>query len=427
MKNLKLELFEFKKGLSFEQSDISNIVEAHMNGLDIHSEKAIVNSLNERLAIYTYDDSVNSLLENLNSDVEENELEYELKDLYRTVEKKDNNMVYRQPLNVILEIINMKDDRDRMSKIMNELSVYNWVPEIRTFMTNLTGTPEQKANLLNGGSSNEVFTIVEQVEGGHIAFLHDSWFLLQEDSIDKAILEEHVKDNDKLRMLRTLESALKYTDITESRIDFKISENLVVGISTKNPNETFINEEKMNKETSLENLFSSPIIPIVNKNFFPLIKEVASNIDKFVDLDVVRKVENITNPFKDIYVFNYKANNYLYTIDTRYGNSFYKYESAMELIDDVKNEMQYDITHFFENKLSKEVKMQRRLEDKIREISVDIEDIDRNIDKVETNIEMLGESKVLDQALKSLTRKKVDLEKELKSIKELQYKEVIQK
>lgn len=427
MKNLKLELFEFKKGLQFEQSDISNIVEAHMSGLDHHSEKEIVQSLNERLAIYTYDDDVNSLLENLNNDVEENNLEYELKDLYRTVEKKDNNMVYRQPLNVLLEIINMKDDNDRMSKIMNELSVYNWVPEIRTFMTNLTENPEKRTNLLNGGSAYDVFTIVESVEEGHIAFLHDSWFLLKEDSIDKAILEEHVKDNEKLRMLRTLESALKYSEVKKDRIDFKISENLVVGISTSNPNETFINEERMNKETSLENLFSSPIIPIINKNFFPLIKEVASNVDKFVELDIVRKVENITNPFKDVYVFNYKDNNYLYTIDARYGNSFYKYESVMELIDDVKNEMNYDLTYFFENKLSKEVKMQRRLEDKIREISIDIEDLDRNIDKVETNIEMLGESKVLDSALKSLTKKKTNLEKELMSIKELQYKEVIQK
>jgi hypothetical protein len=39
MKNLKLELFNFKKDLSLDQEEISTIVEGHMNACNQHSEK----------------------------------------------------------------------------------------------------------------------------------------------------------------------------------------------------------------------------------------------------------------------------------------------------------------------------------------------------------------------------------------------------
>jgi hypothetical protein len=420
MKDLKVKLFGFKKGLEFEQSDISNIVEAHMKALDNSSEKRVIQSLTEQLEIHSYDDDVKSLLENLGEDMRNYELLYELKDLYKVVESRDNGMVYRHPLNVLLQIINLETDDDRMNKIMNELAVYDWVPEIKLFIHNLTTSPEKKQNLLNGGSSNSVFTIVEAVEDGHVAFLKDSWFLLQDESIDKCVLEDHVTDMDQLRLLRTLESALQFSEISEDRIDFKISENLVIGVAVKG-GDTFINEDKLNKETTLENLFSSPIVPIVNKNFFPLIKEVASNLDKFVELDVVKQVSNLISPFLEAFAFNYKDNMYLYTCDSRYGNSFYKYESAMELIDDVRNQMNFDLTYFYEDKLSEEVKVKRKLEDKVREIQVNIEDLDKNIDKVEANLT------VLNQALVGLKSEKETLDTELLAVKETMYKEVIKK
>jgi transcriptional regulator NrdR family protein len=252
-------------------------------------------------------------------------------------------------------------------------------------------------------------------------------FQTKEDSIDKTLLEDHIKDQDKLRLLRTLESALKYAEISEERVDFRISESLTIGLSTKTNDDLFINEEKVSKETTLENLFSSPIIPIVNKNFFPLIKEVASNLDKFVELDVVKHISNLTNPFMESFAFNFKDNVYLYTCDERYGNSFYKYESAMELIDDVKNNMSYDLTYFYEDKLSDEVKVKRKLEDGVRQIEVDIDNIDRNIDKVETNLTMLGESKTLTEALKGLKSERKSLVSSLDATKETMYREVIKK
>ena len=77
MKNLKLELFKFKKDLTLDQEEVSVIVEGHMNACNQLSEKQIIVSLNERLKPYTYDKSVKSLLENLNDDMKNYELLYE--------------------------------------------------------------------------------------------------------------------------------------------------------------------------------------------------------------------------------------------------------------------------------------------------------------------------------------------------------------
>lgn len=428
MKNLRLELFNTKKNMTIEQEDIASILESHISVCEQLSEKEIIKSLNVRLNDYTYDSSVKALLESLNMDLMSHEVLYTLKDLYKLVERRNaGGTVYRQPLNVLLEIINMNSEEDRMGRILNELAIYDWVPEIKTFMVNLTKSPEQKQNLLNGGKSDSIYTIVESVEDGYIAFVKDSWFHLGKNSVEKVLLENFIKDEMKLKSLRTLENSLKFSEINSDRIDFKISENLVIGISTKNPGMTYINNEETNKETTLENLFSSPIIPIVNKNYYPIIIEASNNVDKFVELDIVRKITNLANPFLETYAFNYDGQIYSYRNDTRYGSSFYKYESAIELIDDVKNELNYDISYFYENMLSQEVKVKKMLEDQIRAISVDIEDIDKNIDKVEANIKLMGESVILTKALETLNDARKEKELKLKATKELQYKEVILK
>ena len=69
MKNLKLELYNFKKSLTFDQSDVAYVIEGHMNSMNDYSEKQIVLSLNEKLKSFTYDKEVKSLLENLNDDL----------------------------------------------------------------------------------------------------------------------------------------------------------------------------------------------------------------------------------------------------------------------------------------------------------------------------------------------------------------------
>lgn len=422
MKNLKLELFNFKKSLDFDRSEISYVIEGHINLLNDYSEKQIIGSLNEKLKAYSYDSDVKSLLESLNDDYAQYELVYELKSLYNVLNTKNQGELYRHPINVLLQTINLESDQDRMSKILNELSVYDWVPEIKLFVHNLTKSPEQKSNLLSGGKSETVYTIVEQVENGHISFIKDSWFILTDNLIEKTLLENHVKSEERLKTLRLLQTALQFSTINENRIDFRISEYLTIGIGVAKKG-FFINEDELNEETSLEGLFSSPIVPIVNKNFYPLLLEVSKNIDSFVELDVVKRVSNLINPTLEVFAFNYKNNIFVYRCDERYGNSFFNYESALELVNEVRNELNYDLTFFYENKLSKELISKRKLEDKEREISLKLEDINFNISKLEGSVKMVGESNVINEALDNLKKRRTNLDSELQAIKELQYKE----
>jgi hypothetical protein len=425
MKNLKLELYNFKKNLSLEQEEIAYVIEGHMNACNELPEKAIIGSLNERLKAYSYDKSVKKLLENLNDDMKNYELLYELKNLYSVLNTKNQGELYRQPINVLLQTINLENDQDRMSKILNELAIYDWVPEVKLFVHNLTKSPEQRTNLLSGGKGESVFTIVEQVENGHIALVKDSWFLLTENIIEKTLLENNIKSEEDLRTMRMLESAMKYATINEDRVNFRISEYLTIGLSVSKKGSIFINDDEMNEETTLESLFSSPIVPIVNKNFYPILLEVNKNIDKFVELDVVKKVNNLINPYLEVFAFNYKNNTFVYRCDERYGNSFFKYESAIELVNEVRNELNYDLTFFYENKLGKELIVKRKLEDKEREVTLKLEDVEFNIEKVKGSIQMIGESNVLKTALSNLEKRKSNLDAELKAIKELQYKERI--
>lgn len=425
MKNLKLELFNFKKDLSFEQEEISVIIEGHLNATNQYSEKTIITSLNEKLKPYTYDKSVKSLLEDLNNDMAQFELLYELKNLYGVLNTKNQGELYRQPINVLLQTINLETDQDRMSKILNELAVYDWVPEIKVFVHNLTKSPEKRSNLLSGGSAESIFTVVEQVEEGHIALVKDSWFLLTENSIEKTLLENHVKDAQALQSLRLLETAMKYSSVSEDRINFRISEYLTIGLSVGNKGGLYINDDELNSETTLESLFNSPIVPIVNKNFYPILLETSKNLDKFVELDVVKRVNNLVNPYLELFAFNYKNNTFVYRCDERYGNSFFKYESALELVNEVRNELNYDLTYFFENKLNKELVVKRKLEDKEREITLKLEDVQFNIEKIKGSLQMIGESEVLTTALANLEKRKTSLDSELLAVKELQYKERI--
>ena len=425
MKNLKLELFNFRKNLTLDQEEVSVILEGHINACNNMSEKQIVGSLNERLNPYTFDKSIKGLLESLNNDMAEYQLVYELKHLYNVLNSQNQGEMYRQPINVLLQTINLESDQDRMSKVLNELAIYDWVPEIKLFVHNLTKSPEQRTNLLSGGKSESIYTIVEQVENGYICMVKDSWFLLSESNIEKTLLETNVTDNEKLRTLRNLEIGMRYASIVDDRVNFRISENLTIGLSVNKKGVIFINDDEMNKETTLESLFASPIIPIVNKNFYPILLETANNLNKFVEMDVVKRVSNLINPYLEVFAFNYKNATYLYRCDERYGNSFFKYESAIELVNEVRNELNYDLTFFYENKLGKELITKRKLEDKEREIILKLEDVQFNIDKVSSSIKYIGESKALSIALGNLSKRKDNLSSELMAVKELQYKERI--
>jgi hypothetical protein len=80
---------------------------------------------------------------------------------------------------------------------------------------------------------------------------------------------------------------MKFSSITENRINFRISEYMTIGLSVGKKTGIFINDDELNAETTLESLFS-PIVPIEQK-LLSCSLETSKNLDKFVELDVVKR------------------------------------------------------------------------------------------------------------------------------------------
>jgi len=190
---------------------------------------------------------------------------------------------------------------------------------------------------------------------------------------------------------------MKLSTIENDKVTFKIDENVQLSLSTKNDKSMFINEEKLDSETTLENVFNSPIIPYLKRDYFMLINTLKENLNNLVELDIALKVTNILNPYLEAYAFNYKDKMYLYNKDIRTGSSFYAYESVNELINDIKKDLDYDLTHFFENKLSKELKQLKTLEDKEKSIELKIKDINEAIDELKNESSLLESDQNKDQ------------------------------
>lgn len=415
MKNWKFDLFNFKQSLTLDQLEISSIVEGHLQQFDRFSERELTRSLKETLSNYSYDNDVKSLLEGFEEELEAKPLLYGLKDLYKKVERKNFGMLYREALSKILDVINKDDDESRMESIVNELSLYDWVPEVKMFVVGLTTDPRELKNMTsNGSKAQDVFTVVKETKDGHIAFVGDRWFLLTDDGIKEAVLSDHVEGDD-LAVLQTIEKAMTMGDFNGEVIDFRVDENLTVSIDTKG--KVFINGEEADKETTLEDLFNSPIIPMMKKNYYSVVKTVSENLDKIVELDVVQEVNNLTKALSELFVFNYKDKLYLYNVDKRTGSSFFEYDSVTQLIEDVQREMGYDISDFVENKLSKELKQYRKLEDKEQEIQTKIKEVQESLESLEEEKELLTESTELKEAFDNLVTYKETLMKNLEQVK----------
>lgn len=429
MKNFKLELFNFKNRLTFDQSDISGLVEGYIINCDNFSEKELVKSISEKLLKYTYDSDVKLFLEGLDTEMKAYPLIYELKDLYKRVERENQGMLYRQPLNTILEIINKPGDDSRMEAILNELRMYDWVPQIKSFVFNLTKSPLERQNMSNSGKAEKVFTIVEKVDNGYMAFVSDRWFMIDDKEVKQILAEDYIQDDDKIKEIRVLEQCMKLSTIENDKISFKIDENVQLSLSTKNDKSMFINEEKLDSETTLENVFNSPIIPYLKRDYFMLINTLKENLNNLVELDIALKVTNILNPYLESFAFNYKNKMYLYNKDIRTGSSFYAYESVSELINDVKKDLDFDLTHFFENKLSKEMKQLKTLEDKEKSIELKIKDINEAIDELKNEQALLESDKSLKLTFDNLLVHKHNLYKELNQTKDtkIQFKKSLLK
>ena len=418
MKNLKMELFNFKQGLVFEQVEISNIVESFLLNFDNFSEKEIQKGLKERLMPYTYDTDVKSLLETVDQELKAFNLIYELKDLYKRVERSNLGELYRHPLSIILEIIQLPDDNTRMEHILHELKLYDFVPEIKKFVWNLTKNPLDVQNMSNSGKGEKIFTLVEKVENGYMALISDRWFLIDDIGIKQVLVEDYVKDDDRVRELRILEQALTIGEIVKDRFTIKVDENITLGISTKNDKSIYVNEDKLDPETTLESIFASPIIPYLKKDYFLMTNAIKENISNLIELDIALKVHNLLQPALECYVFNYKDNMYLYSKDARTGSAFYQFESVTELINEIRKDLDFDVTYFLENKLSKELKKIKTLEDTEKVIEAQILDNTNAIDELKYEKALLESDKSLRLLFDNLLRSREGLYQELNKIKD---------
>ncbi|MCK9416845.1 hypothetical protein M0Q97_09335, partial [Candidatus Dojkabacteria bacterium] len=388
MKSLKLELFNFKSKLTIDQFDIAKIIHLHLEQCDNLSELEMNESLKQNLNSFRYDSDVKAFLESIQEEVDSMPLLMELKDLYKKVERKNLGMLYRPALVQLLEIINKGDDDSRMESVLNELSIYDYIPEIKGFLMKMSMSPVERQNFKNSGKASNLYTLVEKVEEGHLAFIVDRWFLIAESEIKQVLADDYVKDENKLRNIRLLETVLQNCEIQDSLITFRIDENLTLGVSTKNGS-LLLNNEKLDKETTIETLFNSPIIPYLKRDYYNLVEATLNNIDKFVDLDVALKITNLLNPFNESVVFNYKDKMYVYSKDNRTGSRFYAYENVSELINDIQKELDYDLTHFYENKLSKELKNLRTLEDREQQIEMKLQDVNESLTMLAENKDLV--------------------------------------
>ena len=151
------------------------------------SEKEAVYSLTENLRQYSFDKDVKLFIEAINGEVQSNSLVYDLKDLYKKVERQNLGVLYRQPLVTLLNIINKTTDDARMEAILGELGIYDYVPEIKRFLLEMTTNPIERQNLKNSGKAEKIYTIVEKIDDGHLAYVGDRWFMISENEIKQVL------------------------------------------------------------------------------------------------------------------------------------------------------------------------------------------------------------------------------------------------
>jgi hypothetical protein len=425
---LVLEMFEFKKGLSIEQDDIERIVNHHIGLFNcddtgkIHSQRTIVKSLSEKLNNYAYDKSVKQLVENVNAAIAQDELFYELEDLYRQLESTNTGEIYRHPMQVVLNIINESTDRQKHIKILNELRIYDWIPQVKNFMFKFTTNPRERQNISSeGGKADVVYSVVEKVktekESGFLTFVGDKWFIITESTIEPTTPSNHINDKEKLMKLGLLEKALRMGAISGDEIVFEIEEGLDLGVSFKNGDIT-LNGQKQDKAATLESIFDSPIVSFMRRDMYPVIAECIKNLDKFTELDIVQRVTNITKPTLECFAFNYKNTMYVYNLDKRFGNSFYEYDSATMLVSEMRTQLGYDLSNFFENKFNEEVRKMKSLEDSEKMVFAKLSEINENIAKLEA-CGLMEVSEQIKAAHETLLVEKSEAASELETIKGL--------
>ncbi len=391
----KLQLFNFNKNLVAEQLQVSQIVMQHLNVCDMYSEKELYNSLKENLKAHTYDVDVKNLLENLEEQIsaDSNTLTFNLKDLYKKLERKNDNCLLRQPLKVVLEILAQPTDDDKMRMVLNELAVYsNFSPDIAKFLYNIQKNPMERHNMKNIGDSDKIYAFMEKADK-NLVFIIDRWFIMENNRLCFANnINEYVENKDRLKSLFNIPNIFKYSRFEGDNITFNISEDLSFSINTNNKS-LYINGEKLPQQTKLEDLFNTGLIQneSTKAQYYMMMKEAYSNLDKFVEMDNGLKITNIGKPFSSCVVIDMNESVFYYEVDAinRTGSAtysnLYEYKNVAELIPDVQRNWDFDLTEYFKNKLSEDFKKMKNLEDTEKTIKSKIEEISESIETLKEN------------------------------------------
>lgn len=415
----KMPLFKFSRGLSMDQFEVARIIEQHFNVADEYSETEIVESLKHQLKPHTYDPKVVSLLENMEEEVTKYNILYSLKDLYRKLERNNSGKLYTHPMKVVLECINMSTDDDRLQKIMLDLKNYEWIPEVKTFLFSLTKTPLERQNILtnNGAQAHPVYSIVESCDQGDIVYLHNKWFLFNEKNEMKEVgsMLEQLVDPEQMYRMNLLKEMMNRADISDDKISFRLDDSLTIGIGIEDKG-IYLNDELVEKETTLESIFESPLVHYMQKGMYPIVLETYNSIDKFHQMDNVTLITVHSRPDLYVYAVDLKENVYCYNC-SRLGQHLYGYTAVTELLEDVQSETGFNISYMFEDRLPDEIRNIRELEDQERMIQLDIRECQEAIEEIQHNINLMEVSPELNEAYDQLQIKKLDLEKQLKEVR----------
>jgi hypothetical protein len=303
-----------------------------------------------------------------------------------------------------------------MDRVVNELSIYDWVPEIKAFMLSLDAVDEvEKQNLASGGGKAEkVYTCVVKTENGHMAWVGDRWFLLGAGVITAANPAD--MQGAMLQQFTRLSDAMKISSCDKECVSVDISESMNLAISTKNGS-LKINGTQVEKETTLATLFESPLIPFDKKGLYVLCESIEKSVDCFMELDVCAKVTNFLKSGVAYYVFNYMGKVYSYKIDPKYGSTFMEYETASDLINDVKREMNIDMSYFFKSFVNKEQVKRTQLDDQEKVIVIKLKEVNEAINAIVENKSLLESSNPLKKAYDKLIARQFDLQNQLTKVK----------
>jgi hypothetical protein len=136
-----------------------------------------------------------------------------------------------------------------------------------------------------------------------------------------------------------------------------------------------------------------------------------------MELDVCAKVTNFLKSGVAYFVFNYMGKVYSYKIDPKYGSTFMEYETASDLINDVKREMNIDMSYFFKAFVNKEQVKRTQLDDQEKVIVIKLKEVNEAINAIVENKSLLESSNPLKKAYDKLIARQFDLQNQLTRVK----------